>query len=66
MRETRSYRLGRKIGENILETGKLFYNNRTKANFFRGVISGLITHDWIKQIIKEDPALKPNDKRWRF
>ena len=53
MEKTRSHKLGRKMAENILETGNLFYNNRTKANFFRGVVRGLIRHDWIMEIIKE-------------
>jgi len=53
MRETRAHKLGRKIAENILETANLFYNNHTKANFFRGLIRSLITHKWIREIIKE-------------
>ena len=54
MAETRSHKLGKKIAENILEAANLFYNERTKANFFRGVIRGLMKHDWIKQIIKKE------------
>jgi len=54
MAETRSHKLGKKIAENILETANLFYNERTKANFFRGVVRGLMSHNWIKQIIKKE------------
>lgn len=59
MKEQRSYKLGRKIAENILETGNLMYNKRTKANFFRGLIRGLMNHDWIGQIIEEEQKLLP-------
>lgn len=52
--ETRSHKLGRKIAENILEIGNVFYNERTKANFFRGIVRGLMSHEWIRQIIRED------------
>lgn len=51
MSETRSHKLGRKIAENILESGNLFYNKNTKANFFRGIVRGLMAHSWIKEII---------------
>lgn len=54
MREPRSHKLGRKIAENLLESANLFYNNRTKANFFRGLIRGLMKHKWIKEIIKKE------------
>lgn len=50
MKETRAHKLGRKIAENIFEMGNLFYNNNTKANFFRGVMRGLMKNDWIAQI----------------
>jgi len=56
-KEARSHKLGRKIAENILEMGNLFYNKNTKANFFRGVIRGLFEHPWMKEIIKENPYL---------
>ena len=50
MSETRPHKLGRKMAENILEVGNLFYNNRTKANFFRGIVRGLLKNDWIREI----------------
>ena len=58
MKEARSHKLGRKIAENILETANLFYQNNTKANFFRGIVRGLITHKWIREIIREEPEFK--------
>ena len=54
MGETRSHKLGRKMAENILEAANLFYNDRTKANFFRGIVRGLMTHEWIRKIIKQE------------
>lgn len=54
MAETRSHKLGRKIAANILETGNLFYNIHTKANFFRGVIRGLFKHEWFRKIAEEE------------
>ena len=56
--ETRSQKLGRKLAENLLEVGNLFYNERTKANFFRGIVRGLLTHKWIEEIIKDEPEFK--------
>lgn len=58
MKEPRSYKLGKKIAENILETGNLMYNLRTRANFFRGLIRSLMKHEWICQIIKEEQKFK--------
>jgi len=60
--ETRSCKLGRKVAENILEMGNLFYNSRTKANFFRGIVWGLMKHEWIKKIIEEDSP-KPQENK---
>ena len=51
---TKPHRLGRKVAENILETGRLFYDKNMKANFFRGLMRGLMKHKWIKQIIEEE------------
>jgi hypothetical protein len=52
--ETRSQKLGRKEAENILETGNLLYNKRTKANYFRGVVRALMQHPWMRAIIDEE------------
>lgn len=54
MSESRAHKLGRKEAENILETSNLFYNRRTRANYLRGVVRGLATDDWIKEIIKQE------------
>ncbi len=53
MKETRSEILGRKLAENINETANLFYNNRTKANFYRGLTRCLMKHHQVRSVVKK-------------
>ncbi|KKN75781.1 hypothetical protein LCGC14_0376570 [marine sediment metagenome] len=53
MKETRSEILGRRMAENINETANLFYNNRTKANFYRGLTRCLIKRHEVRGVAKK-------------
>lgn len=59
MGEARPHKLGREMAKNILTVGALFYNTNMKANFFRGIMRGLMRHLWIRKIIKEEQKTYP-------
>jgi hypothetical protein len=50
---TRSHTLGYRQASSLLEAGNLFYNERTKANYFRGIMRGLFQSVWMREIARE-------------